>query len=331
MNCSRCGASLPARSMICAACGHSGPQVGSKGSVTSVTGEPGPSQRRLAEGARQSYSSVSVGAVGDHAAGDMARVADFGSYWSELNNEHFVRHGWEDVKGCEFVRTNKPYLDLADRIVLLTPPRSPPSHPSGPYAHPGNREAGSDRTPLIVYPMDHVQRTALISGCFSLMCVSDDRGRTELKRRLKVLVHEPAALLRREVHWLQRQQYEIGGLSIMREICFATVRVVLAHELGHHALHHLEGTRMVQEFSLNQEREADSFSSSVLHSLALRHACIVGVCLIHASNSMPKTPTHPASRERIRNYMEANPLAVAEACERYRLSREELESLFLEA
>lgn len=325
MNCSRCGSSLPTRSILCASCGQVGSRAVPKDSAPSPNACPAPMDERLAGGAGRSNTPASVGALGDHSAGEAARRADFGSYWSELNNVAFVQHGWEDVKGCEFVRGNKIYGDLADRITLEIPLR----HPHGPHAT-EEEEVGSAPTPLIVYPLEDVLRQALMACCFSLLCSKEVPVRVDIKRRLRELPREPAVLLRRQVHWLQRQHHEVGGLSIMREVCLATVRVVLAHELGHHALGHLSTKQRRREYSLNQEREADSFSSSVLHCLPLRHACIVGVCLFHASLAIPKTPTHPSSRERVRNYIEANPRAVDEACERYRISLDELQSLFFD-
>ncbi len=92
---------------------------------------------------------------------------------------------------------------------------------------------------------------------------------------------------------------------------------ILAHEYGHLALGHLYGESATLEISRNQEREADSFASSVISSSPFGDYMVMGSILWelawvwqekHDPNGMVAT-THPLSSERLTDLINANPSA----------------------
>ena len=88
---------------------------------------------------------------------------------------------------------------------------------------------------------------------------------------------------------------------------------VIAHELGHIALGHTLGASVNLEVSRNQEREADSFASSVISTSPFGEYLVTGpvvwdlvwVWCQHAGNQRIAT-THPLSRERLMDFIRAN-------------------------
>jgi len=94
---------------------------------------------------------------------------------------------------------------------------------------------------------------------------------------------------------------------------------VIAHELGHHALGHTLGVALNLSISRNQEREADSFASSVISSSPFADYLTIGPILWNliwvwcekaAGPSM--ATTHPLARERLLDFVRANADAAAE-------------------
>jgi len=94
---------------------------------------------------------------------------------------------------------------------------------------------------------------------------------------------------------------------------------VLAHEVGHHVLGHLlkmtERTNL--EVERNEEREADSFASSVISSSPFSEYTFAGTLFWHyavAVLSDEESDTHrdhPLSRERYQNFIRQNRAAAA--------------------
>jgi Zn-dependent protease with chaperone function len=88
---------------------------------------------------------------------------------------------------------------------------------------------------------------------------------------------------------------------------------VIGHELGHIALGHTLGTSANLEVSRNQEREADSFASSVLSTCPFGEYLVAGpvvweliwVWCEHAGNRRIAA-THPLSKERLMEFIRAN-------------------------
>jgi len=93
-----------------------------------------------------------------------------------------------------------------------------------------------------------------------------------------------------------------------------TIVSVLAHESGHHALGHLLSVSEKRnlEIARNQEREADSFSSSVISASPFGEYIFAGTLFWHyavAMQSDGKTDlasNHPLSKERFENFVRAN-------------------------
>ena len=93
-----------------------------------------------------------------------------------------------------------------------------------------------------------------------------------------------------------------------------TIVSVLAHECGHHALGHLlsfsEKTNL--EIDRNQEREADSFASSVISASPFGEYIFAGTLFWHYAQAMQSdsksdaSRSHPLSRERFENFVRAN-------------------------
>ena len=93
---------------------------------------------------------------------------------------------------------------------------------------------------------------------------------------------------------------------------------ILAHEFGHLALGHCYGNRVNLEVSRNQEREADSFASSVISSSPFGDYLVFGTILWEAvwvwveEATGQVATTHPLSRERLADLIRANPSVAAE-------------------
>lgn len=93
-----------------------------------------------------------------------------------------------------------------------------------------------------------------------------------------------------------------------------TIVSVLAHETGHHALGHLLSVAQKNnlEISRNQEREADSFASSIISTSPFGEYIFAGTLFWHyaiASQADAASDTasdHPLSKERFENFVRAN-------------------------
>ena len=93
-----------------------------------------------------------------------------------------------------------------------------------------------------------------------------------------------------------------------------TIVSVLAHECGHHALGHLLSFREKAnlEIDRNEEREADSFASSVISASPFGEYIFAGTLFWHYAVAMQSDTDsdlardHPLSRERFENFVRAN-------------------------
>lgn len=88
---------------------------------------------------------------------------------------------------------------------------------------------------------------------------------------------------------------------------------IIAHELGHHALGHTVGRAVNLEVSRNQEREADSFASSVISSSPFGEYLVTGTILwelvwvwCEKAAGRSEATTHPLSKERLMDFIRAN-------------------------
>lgn len=93
-----------------------------------------------------------------------------------------------------------------------------------------------------------------------------------------------------------------------------TIVSVIAHECGHHALGHLLGfpEKKNLEIDQNQEREADSFASSVISASSFGEYIFAGTLFWHYAIAMQSDGdsdagrSHPLSRERFENFVRSN-------------------------
>lgn len=93
-----------------------------------------------------------------------------------------------------------------------------------------------------------------------------------------------------------------------------TIVSVLAHETGHHALGHLLSVAEKRnlEISRNQEREADSFASSIISTSPFGEYIFAGTLFWHyaiatqADAASDTASDHPLSKERFENFVRAN-------------------------
>lgn len=115
--------------------------------------------------------------------------------------------------------------------------------------------------------------------------------------------------------------YLLANSGIYRKVSsFASALIIgiLAHEFGHLSLGHVHGLSVNLEVSRNQEREADSFASSVISSGPFGGYMVLGTVLwelvwvwLETVTGEPAT-THPLSSERLADLIRANPSAAAE-------------------
>ena len=93
-----------------------------------------------------------------------------------------------------------------------------------------------------------------------------------------------------------------------------TIVSILAHECGHHALGHLLSfpEKANLEIDRNQEREADSFASSVISASPFGEYIFAGTLFWHyalamqAGGAHDMSSDHPHSQERFENFVRSN-------------------------
>ncbi len=102
-------------------------------------------------------------------------------------------------------------------------------------------------------------------------------------------------------------------LALAKSVSAGLFLGILAHEAGHLALGHLyrsEGGGN-NDISRNQEREADSFASSVIASSPFGEYILAGTLFWHYALAQledgGRATTHPLSKERFDNFVRANP------------------------
>ena len=98
-----------------------------------------------------------------------------------------------------------------------------------------------------------------------------------------------------------------------RSVAAGLMLGIIAHEAGHQALCHTLNTAETVnlEISRNQEREADSFASSVIASSPFGEYILAGTLFWHYAMAMQQgdeavAKTHPLSKERFENFVRAN-------------------------
>lgn len=145
-------------------------------------------------------------------------------------------------------------------------------------------------------------------------------------RFLEFLRREPLGCV--GTGWSARVIQEIGlypamgddrTLALAKSVSAGLLLGILAHEAGHLALGHVLRTeyRGNNDISRNQEREADSFASSVIASSPFGEYILAGMLFWHYALAQQeeegaRATTHPLSRERFENFVRANPDLAAE-------------------
>lgn len=104
-----------------------------------------------------------------------------------------------------------------------------------------------------------------------------------------------------------------GVVTKAKSVSAGLVLGIVAHEAGHQVLNHtLDTSKTVNlEISRNQEREADSFASSVIASSPFGEYILAGTLFWHYALAMQQgdeavATTHPLSKERFENFVRAN-------------------------
>ncbi len=107
----------------------------------------------------------------------------------------------------------------------------------------------------------------------------------------------------------------VSGETIRQTRSYAAAMMmnVIAHELGHISLGHTLGKQLNNEISRNQEREADSFASSVASVSPFSDYSVAGgifwwviLTWVEAAAGPHPATSHPHSRERLMDYIRAN-------------------------
>lgn len=124
---------------------------------------------------------------------------------------------------------------------------------------------------------------------------------------------EAAEALYEEFGGTQRIAENSEAVRKGRSFSAAMNMSVIAHELGHIALGHTLGARTSYEISRNQEREADSFASSVASASPFTDYIVAGsifwwiiMTWVEAAAGRGKETTHPHARERLLDFIRAN-------------------------
>ncbi len=115
---------------------------------------------------------------------------------------------------------------------------------------------------------------------------------------------------------------ELARLHFARELMCAMVMWVIGHELGHICYSHIFGPDyegQPDEVCKNQERDADSFASSVIASSSARQHWFHGqikalatLALHEAHGVVIEFATHPTAKERLRNAVRSHPKEATE-------------------
>ena len=106
----------------------------------------------------------------------------------------------------------------------------------------------------------------------------------------------------------------LGSVEVItraRSISAGMLMGMLAHEVGHQALGHTLGQAQNLAIARNQEREADSFASSIIQANdfgehILEGSLIWWYALAQQESANGETTSHPASRERYQNFIRSN-------------------------
>ena len=242
-----------------------------------------------------------------------------------------IDQAWEYVRGSEYIRMGQLYDAMMENVHFAF---DPDDHTVNAYATHGEARLSDGPTidaPCIVYLSGIATAHRIAAAALAM----HDSGRAPAPSDdYSSFVHEAVSLLGRKIcagggqlspeAWtdvldpdLVRSllQNEEGSRITSRAHSYATSMdmATIAHEAGHICLGHTLGVAMNYDIARNQERQADSFASSVLSSSPFRDYLVLGEAMtwlvdawVEHANGRYTVTTHPFAMERLQNAVRGN-------------------------
>ena len=337
--CNHCGKLLEPTHRICIQCGR----AVSKWNVSSK----GPAST----GPIQSSSKVNRVHAIKNLNNTETTTPDFDDHGREVERALTPQPGeikslFSAVKSSPYIRGNTSYNETASRIKLRYMHDSLEVNASASYGEDesegsiGQASSGKQiKTPVVKYHLgwDYMMRCVSVSVASCIddgtnKLVSASRLAHALQRCSQSMVDGFFVESERDYFYEQACSLTSRGLALAQDIATSINKQVIAHEIGHIVLHHLDiehSLNETYEISRNQEREADYFAASVLSSMSYRQHVFLGhavscmfFCWREETIKPGQVKTHPHSRERLANALRANSQAAKESAETYGLTKD---------
>ena len=251
------------------------------------------------------------------------------------------------VKSSPYIRSNTSYNETANKIKLCLH-KTMEVNASASYGEDksegsiGQASSGKQiKTPVVKYHLgwDYMMRCVSVSVA---SCINDSTNKlvsasdlAHALQRCSKSIDEDSCFVKSERDYFDEQARSLSsrGLALAQDIATSINKEVIAHEIGHIVLHHLDIEHPLlnktYETSRNHERQADDFAASVLSSMSHRHDIFLGhavscmfFCWREETIKPGQVTTHPHSRERLANALRANSQAAKEAAETYGLTKD---------
>ena len=248
--------------------------------------------------------------VSPHPA-DGTQSGGIGSYFRPTDAE--MRHLWDVVRHSPHISANKLYAAVTAKVEFRYLPDDDTVNAAAALYSP--EALGAGKKPILLLLGGYVR----VSRVVALAAAANEAGVTNALPRLVRMWRD----LNREFPESAMNAFlDESGLSSVtnnpgivvraREISCGMILATLSHEAGHHSLGHLHGgvDTGTQEISRNQEREADSFSASVMSVSPYGKYMLHGELLYYAIDAKVGGGggSHPYSKERFENLVRANPV-----------------------
>lgn len=234
---------------------------------------------------------------------------------------------FEFTRNSSHVRENMLYAQILDATQFEYTPENDKLNASASMVPAG---AGEGRRPIVEF----LGGAARFGRVAALAVAAMDNGDREAGIRFLALIRQ-YGLEKIDMPWVVRMVEGAGlapvvedeqGNARMDDQALAKAKSasagmflgILAHEAGHLALGHLHGRGAAEnnDISRNQEREADSFASSIIASSPFGEYILAGTLFWHYALAQleegGRATTHPLSKERFANFVRANPDLAAE-------------------
>ena len=250
------------------------------------------------------------------------------------------------VKSSPYIRSNTSYNETANKIKLCLH-KTMEVNASASYSEDksegsiGQASSGKQiKTPVI----NHYRGWDYMMRCVSVSvasCIDDSTNKLVSASRLAHALQRCSQSMvdgffvesERDYFYEQACSLTSRGLALAQDIATSINKEVIAHEIGHIVLHHLDIEHPLlnktYETSRNHERQADDFAASVLSSMSYRQHVFLGhavscmfFCWLEETIKPGQVTTHPHSRERLENALRANSQAAKEAAETYGLTKD---------